>query len=105
MINKSKIVICNAFDVMNSINRGTELLEIYTKQELGVSTNVNANDKSMQIYIKMNRNSCEKNISSLMKKFIVKYVQCRQCKSLSTTMETTDTYKCSYCHSVSSIHI
>jgi small GTP-binding protein len=102
MVTKSKVIINNAHDIVSAVNRTMDLLVQYIKKELNVDANTTSN--AIQIYIKMNRNSCEKNIESLIKKFIAKYVQCRQCKSLHTNVETSDTYMCKDCNSTSSIH-
>lgn len=102
MATNSKVLIHNAYDIVASVNRNMDLLTLYIKKELNVVANINA--KSIQIHMKMSRHACEKNVSNLIKKFMVKYVQCKQCKSLHTTYKTHDTFLCNDCNSMSSIH-
>lgn len=101
METKSKLIIYNANEIMQSVNRDMELLKCFIKEDLNVTASIV--NQSIHVNIKMNKNVCEKNMTILIKKCLAKYVQCKQCKSLHTDKITVENYKCKDCLGISSI--
>lgn len=78
-VNIKKVVIINIIEISQSINRDIDHIINYLSNEL--SSNVNLDGK-MQMIIDMRINNND--FENVLKKYIITYVLCNQCKGLHT---------------------
>jgi translation initiation factor 2 subunit 2 len=96
-----KIFIQNFKDVCASINRDLQEVSSYISKELVVQTSISANG-TLVIHGTYRKNQIE----SIVKKYVINFVQCPLCKTQDTKIEKNNRINyiiCNRCHAKSSI--
>jgi translation initiation factor 2 subunit 2 len=102
-INSKKTGWINFTDCSKCMNRESSHLRNFVLSELSVEGNINGNG-----YLLLNGAYTQKNIETILKKYVVAYVQCMMCKSLNTQIRKDESSRiqflaCLSCTSTKSV--